>query len=151
MEKALEAEGKAIPPHEEVLVDTDSPVQKDSDSGSGSQQDLHVAAHPVNPTNGHAEQQSQQGLSQQHQQNIGFADQITRYFNVSQHMARGVANILPSIHLPASRSNAVLDVYFNNLHNKPYYILDEAATRQRWQSGQLPLTVVNAINAVTAR
>jgi len=54
-------------------------------------------------------------------------------------------------HPTTTRNTALLDVYFERLHNKPYYILDEAATRQRWTSGQLPLIVVNAIQAVTTR
>ncbi|GAB7348228.1 hypothetical protein MBLNU459_g6224t1 [Dothideomycetes sp. NU459] len=52
---------------------------------------------------------------------------------------------------PAPQNNALLDIYFSSHHNKPFYILDEAATRQRWQSGQLPTTIVNAINSVAAR
>lgn len=55
------------------------------------------------------------------------------------------------MHSTTTRDTALLDVYFDKLHNKPCYILDEAATRQRWTSGQLSLTVVNAIQAVTAR
>ncbi|KAI5202378.1 hypothetical protein E4T39_04827 [Aureobasidium subglaciale] len=51
----------------------------------------------------------------------------------------------------ALQNNTVLDAYFTRIHSKPYYILDEAATRQRWQTGQLPPSVINAIHAVTAR
>lgn len=50
-----------------------------------------------------------------------------------------------------SNSDALLDVYFGRLHGKPYYILDEAATRQKWQAGMLPTPIVNAIHAATAR
>ncbi|THX17642.1 hypothetical protein D6D17_02451 [Aureobasidium pullulans] len=51
----------------------------------------------------------------------------------------------------ALQNNTLLDAYFTRIHSKPYYILDEAATRQRWQTGQLPPSVINAIHAVTAR
>ncbi|KAH0290181.1 hypothetical protein KCU62_g3799, partial [Aureobasidium sp. EXF-3399] len=57
----------------------------------------------------------------------------------------------PSIGFPDQFNNTLLDAYFTRIHSKPYYILDEAATRQRWQTGQLPPTVINAIHAVTAR
>lgn len=45
----------------------------------------------------------------------------------------------------------VLDAYFARLDGKPYYILDESTTRQRLQLNQLPLCLVYAIYAVTAR
>jgi hypothetical protein len=56
----------------------------------------------------------------------------------------------PSIGFPV-QNNTLLDAYFTRIHSKPYYILDEAATRQRWQTGQLPPSVINAVHAVTAR
>lgn len=48
-------------------------------------------------------------------------------------------------------TEALLDTYFARIHGKPYYILDEAATRQRWRDGQLPRFVVKAIHAVSIR
>jgi hypothetical protein len=48
-----------------------------------------------------------------------------------------------------SFTDALIDTYFSRLHGKPYYILDEPATRQRWRDNQLPRYVVNAIHAVT--
>ncbi|KAI5359756.1 hypothetical protein Slin15195_G116150 [Septoria linicola] len=48
-------------------------------------------------------------------------------------------------------TDALLDTYFARLHNKPYYILDETATRQRLRDGRLPVFLVNAIHAVAIR
>ena len=60
--------------------------------------------------------------------------------------------------LNASRSregiaftDALLDTFFAQLHGKPYYILDETATRQRLQDGYLPRFLINAIHAVSIR
>lgn len=51
----------------------------------------------------------------------------------------------------ASLTEALIDTYFARLHGKPYYILDEPATRQRWRDNQLPRYVVNAIHAATIK
>lgn len=51
----------------------------------------------------------------------------------------------------ASLTEALIDIYFTRLHGKPYYILDEPATRQRWRDSQLPRYVVNAIHAATIK
>ncbi|KAF2770074.1 hypothetical protein EJ03DRAFT_311085 [Teratosphaeria nubilosa] len=48
-------------------------------------------------------------------------------------------------------SGPLIDTYFARLHGKPYYILDEPATRQRLRVGQLPRFLVNAIFAVSVR
>ncbi|KAF2153025.1 hypothetical protein K461DRAFT_225667 [Myriangium duriaei CBS 260.36] len=50
-----------------------------------------------------------------------------------------------------ANTDALLDLYFQRLHGKPFYILDEAATRQRWRAGQLPNNIIDAIHAVSAR
>ncbi|EAW10108.1 transcription factor domain-containing protein [Aspergillus clavatus NRRL 1] len=47
--------------------------------------------------------------------------------------------------------DAVLDAYLARIHGKPYFILDEAATRQRHQLGQLPVALSMAIYAITLR
>lgn len=47
--------------------------------------------------------------------------------------------------------DAILDSYFARLHGKPFYILDEALTRQRHQTGQLPVYLALGIHAITAR
>ncbi|KAB8257425.1 type I 3-dehydroquinase-domain-containing protein [Aspergillus pseudonomiae] len=47
--------------------------------------------------------------------------------------------------------DSMLDVYFARLHGKPYSILDEAATRQLHQRGQLPVCLSMAIHALTIR
>lgn len=51
----------------------------------------------------------------------------------------------------ASFTEALIDTYFARLHGKPYYILDEPATRQRWRDNQLPRYVVNAVHAATIK
>ncbi|GAP85843.1 putative fungal specific transcription factor [Rosellinia necatrix] len=52
---------------------------------------------------------------------------------------------------PSIRSDAFLDIYFARFHAKPYHILDEPSVRQRLRLNQLPLFLVNAIYAVSAR
>ncbi|KAI1821402.1 hypothetical protein F4861DRAFT_473570 [Xylaria intraflava] len=52
---------------------------------------------------------------------------------------------------PAIRPQALLDIYFTRLHAKPYHILDEQFVRQRLRLNQLPLYLVHAIYAVSAR
>lgn len=47
--------------------------------------------------------------------------------------------------------DAVLDTYFARLHGKPFFILDEASTRQSHHVGQLPVCVSLAIHALTVR
>ncbi|PNS14032.1 hypothetical protein CAC42_6545 [Sphaceloma murrayae] len=47
--------------------------------------------------------------------------------------------------------DALLDLYFERLHGRPYYVLDEAATRQRFNAGQLPANILDSIHAVAAR
>ena len=48
-------------------------------------------------------------------------------------------------------TDALLDTFFSRLHDKPYYILDETATRNRLRDGNLPRYLVNAIHAVSIR
>lgn len=57
---------------------------------------------------------------------------------------------------PAPMHNALLpdillDTFFNRIHGKPFYILDETTTRQRHQLGQLPPFLSMAIYAITWR
>ncbi|KAK3071208.1 hypothetical protein LTR53_009058, partial [Teratosphaeriaceae sp. CCFEE 6253] len=52
---------------------------------------------------------------------------------------------------PMPFADALLDTYFARLHGKPYYCLDEPATRQRLLEGTLPRFLVNAIYAVSIR
>ncbi|CAG8918458.1 unnamed protein product [Penicillium salamii] len=47
--------------------------------------------------------------------------------------------------------DALLDLYFVRLHGKPFYILDEATTRQRHQLNQLPNFLAMAILAIASR
>ncbi|KIW05363.1 uncharacterized protein PV09_03879 [Verruconis gallopava] len=48
-------------------------------------------------------------------------------------------------------AQVLLDTYFRRIHGKPYYILDEASTRQRLVNNQLPEHLCLAIFAATAR
>ncbi|KAJ5542075.1 hypothetical protein N7535_004494 [Penicillium sp. DV-2018c] len=48
-------------------------------------------------------------------------------------------------------SEAILETYFARLHGKPFYILDEATTRQSHQLGQLPPCLAMAISAIAIR
>ncbi|KAL4755163.1 type I 3-dehydroquinase-domain-containing protein [Aspergillus terricola var. indicus] len=55
-------------------------------------------------------------------------------------------------HPPPGRvPDAMLDAYFARLHGKPFFILDEASTRQRHASGQLPVPLSMAVYALTLR
>ncbi|KAL4813087.1 type I 3-dehydroquinase-domain-containing protein [Aspergillus spinulosporus] len=55
-------------------------------------------------------------------------------------------------HPPPGRvPDAMLDTYFARLHGKPFFILDEASTRQRHASGQLPVSLSMAVYALTLR
>jgi hypothetical protein len=63
----------------------------------------------------------------------------------------GVLANSPSTRETIAFTDALLDTYFARLHNKPYYILDEANTRQRLRDGQLPKFMINAIHAVSIR
>lgn len=58
---------------------------------------------------------------------------------------------VPHEHESLAFTDTLLDTYFARLHGKPYYILDEPATRQRLQDGHLPRFLVNAIQAVSVR
>jgi hypothetical protein len=51
----------------------------------------------------------------------------------------------------ADYARILLDTYFSRVHGKPYYILEEASTRQRLMSNQLPRPLSLAIFAVSAR
>lgn len=48
-------------------------------------------------------------------------------------------------------SEMILDTYFTRLHGKPFFILDESSTRQRYQLDQLPAHLSLAISAMTLR
>jgi hypothetical protein len=56
-----------------------------------------------------------------------------------------------SLPTPTLSPELLLDTYFARIHGKPYYILDEATTRQRLQANQLPGHLAYAIYAVGAR
>lgn len=56
-----------------------------------------------------------------------------------------------SLQEPNLSPEQLLDTYFARIHGKPYYILDEATTRQRLQANQLPAYLAYAIYAVSAR
>jgi hypothetical protein len=64
---------------------------------------------------------------------------------------RDIANTLASNPTPTLSPELLLDTYFARIHGKPYYILDEATTRQRLQANQLPGYLAYAIYAVGAR
>ncbi|OGE50321.1 hypothetical protein PENARI_c017G09939 [Penicillium arizonense] len=78
--------------------------------------------------------------------------------SLSQHvepfprMASQSGNLLPQ-QSPTQGvlSDAILDIYFSRLHGKPFFILDEATTRQRHQMNQLPAFLSMAISAMALR
>ncbi|KAF4629625.1 hypothetical protein G7Y89_g8520 [Cudoniella acicularis] len=52
---------------------------------------------------------------------------------------------------PAVQQDLLLDTYFTRCHGKPYYILDEASTRQRITLNHIPSYLLHALKAVSAR
>lgn len=48
-------------------------------------------------------------------------------------------------------SEMILDAYFARLHGKPFFVVDEPTTRQRFQTNQLPVHLSMAILAMTVR
>ena len=52
---------------------------------------------------------------------------------------------------PTLFPEGLIDIYFQRLHGKPLYILDEMATRSRLQNNTLPSFVTFAIYALSAR
>ncbi|CZT20939.1 related to nitrate assimilation regulatory protein nirA [Ramularia collo-cygni] len=62
-------------------------------------------------------------------------------------------DFIPDQRLPEASAftDVLLDTYFSCLHNKPFYILDESATRLRFRDGRLPPFLVDAIHAVTIK
>ncbi|KAJ5653426.1 hypothetical protein N7490_000429 [Penicillium lividum] len=57
----------------------------------------------------------------------------------------------PSLTPNGVLSEILLDAYFTRLHGKPFFILDEPSTRQRYQLNQLPVHLSMAISAMTSR
>lgn len=62
----------------------------------------------------------------------------------------------PALAQPSSKQNGILsdvllDAYFARLHGKPFFVVDEQSTRQRYQLNQLPAHLSMAIYAMTVR
>ncbi|KAI5287775.1 hypothetical protein KEM52_001432, partial [Ascosphaera acerosa] len=64
----------------------------------------------------------------------------------------------PYSHIPSPSTNhlvtvdeSILDSFFKRVNEKPFYLLDEQATRERHRNGQLPPTIALAIHAITLR
>jgi hypothetical protein len=71
---------------------------------------------------------------------------------VRQILCRPVTSLTSaSIQTSGLSLELLLDTYFARIHGKPYYILDEATTRQRLRANQLPGHLAYAIYAVGAR
>jgi len=80
MEKALEAEGKAVPPQDEDLVGTDDTALDTHDSSNtGKAPILQKAPVSSNPTSGHVERHNRQNPPDQAQPAVPFGDQSLRY------------------------------------------------------------------------
>ncbi|KAK5116665.1 hypothetical protein LTR62_007339 [Meristemomyces frigidus] len=48
-------------------------------------------------------------------------------------------------------TDTLLDTYFTRVHGKPYYILDEQATRQKVRESRMPRFLLHAIYAISVR
>jgi hypothetical protein len=68
---------------------------------------------------------------------------------------QSIHSALRSNELPHSPSNEhatlMMNTYFSRIHQKPYDVLDEVSTRQKFESNQLPSYLSYAIFAVSAR
>ncbi|KAH4893896.1 hypothetical protein HBI80_240560 [Parastagonospora nodorum] len=71
--------------------------------------------------------------------------------SATSHANQLMSPVEPSVSAPPLSPELLLDTYFARIHGKPYYILDEATTRQRLQANQLPGHLAYAIYAVGAR
>ncbi|KAL5120071.1 hypothetical protein ACEQ8H_001896 [Pleosporales sp. CAS-2024a] len=71
--------------------------------------------------------------------------------NATSHVNQLMSPVEPSLPAPTVSPELLLETYFARIHGKPYYILDEATTRQRLQANQLPAHLAYAMYAVAAR
>ncbi|KAJ5608327.1 hypothetical protein N7537_004946 [Penicillium hordei] len=78
-----------------------------------------------------------------------FSQNVDPFSRPTGHPASLVQQPSPTTNGPLS--DAILDIYFERLHGKPSYILDEATTRQSHQLNKLPPSLAMAISALTVR
>jgi hypothetical protein len=139
LEKRLHTEGKS-----DELDDMDaSPTQSANNDSAGPLISPSLSRHPVD-------------IAPNHAKAINHANQLMspiepRYADAFPASGPATMLIAASIQSPALSPELLLDSYFARIHGKPYYILDEATTRQRLQANQLPAHLAYAIYAVGAR
>jgi hypothetical protein len=134
LEKRLKDENR--PEVDELAIDDSASIAPDAtdlttENGTAGQTALQVVV--PHTEQGHIEAHSETAL-----QSIA----VRRDSYAVAPEAQGINN---------SFTDTLIDTYFSRLHGKPYYILDEPATRQRWRDNQLPRYVVNAIHAATIK
>jgi hypothetical protein len=134
LEKRLKDENR--PEVDELAIDDSASIAPDAtdlttENGTAGQTALQVVV--PHTEQGHIEAHSETAL-----QSIA----VRRDSYAVAPEAQGINN---------SFTDTLIDTYFSRLHGKPYYILDEPATRQRRRDNQLPRYVVNAIHAATIK
>ncbi|KAK2753912.1 hypothetical protein FQN54_007271 [Arachnomyces sp. PD_36] len=156
LEKRLQEEKKPISPSE------DRPPVKKNDEEMAGTGDSNSSISPTQPSSmdptSHSVEQAQAGpssiaSSSSRREDMQHARSTPdRYSDPSLSMQQPPLSALP----PAPVHNALLpdlllDTYFNRIHGKPFYILDEPNIRHRHQLGQLPPFLSMAIYALTWR
>jgi hypothetical protein len=137
LEKRLHTEGKS-----DDLSETDPSMTPDandsnpSDSSPSQRLPLELAANQVHATS-HANQ-----LMSPIEPRCAHPRPLTTQGDLANSSRTQASNLSPEL---------LLDTYFARIHGKPYYILDEATTRQRMQANQLPGHLIYAVYAVSAR
>ncbi|KAI7164654.1 aldolase, partial [Hortaea werneckii] len=161
----LEALLKRVNGLEKRLKDEKNPESADADNttaegASATQDESHVDASSAveeDDVQPHGEPEASRADTKQ--QELQPTKQTTPAKSQTQLQAQPQAQVQAHQHeqeqLQAVQSQAfaeaLVDIYFARLHGKPYYILDEPATRQRLRDGQLPRFLNNAIYAVSIR
>ncbi|KAH8730253.1 fungal-specific transcription factor domain-containing protein [Phaeosphaeriaceae sp. PMI808] len=130
LEKRLHTEGKS-----DDLTDLD-PTTTTAQDTSNSNDSNGSSASPSQPSR---------------QSNDIAPNHAHSHAQATSHVHQLMSPIEPSIQSQSLSPELLVDAYFTRIHGKPYYILDEATTRQRLQTNQLPAHLAYAIYAVAAR
>ncbi|KAL4935189.1 type I 3-dehydroquinase-domain-containing protein [Aspergillus oleicola] len=140
----LEALLKRVDGLEKRLQDENHPLSPDSPV----KPDLPISSHSQSLASQPQSQQNQ-AQSQSHSAAFPIAPPPVQTYG---HGHGGYAQSQPNISFQSDRiPAAMLDAYFARLHGKPFFILDEAVTRNRHASGSLPGYLAMAVYALTLR
>ncbi|KAL4929558.1 type I 3-dehydroquinase-domain-containing protein [Aspergillus undulatus] len=138
----LEALLKRVDGLEKRLQDENHPLSPDSPV----KPDIPLQSHPSLPSQSQSHSQSQ---SQSHLNSHSHSHSSAAFPLAPPPVGVAYGNAPP--HQPGRVPDAMLDAYFARLHGKPFFILDEASTRQRHAGGGLPAHLAMAVYALTLR